>query len=263
MMTPRWRGIALALVAMAAVGGVLAPLALWSVGEQWFPPALLPQVFGLRGFREVARSGALSAAGASLGVASSTAILALLLAYPAGRALGLGPFRGRATLQTWLLLPALFPPTAAALGLHSGFIHLGLADTVGGVVLAHLVPALPYAVAVLTATFASFDIRYEEVSRNLGAGALRVFFTVTLPLTWPGLLVATLFAFLVSWSQYVLTLVVGGGVVITLPVLLFGLASGGDLHLTGAACVTFLVPVLLLLPVAARALTGTVAGGQR
>jgi len=120
----------------------------------------------------------------------------------------------------------MLPPTAAALGLHSGFLHLGLADTELGVVLSHLVPALPYTVSAIAATFSGFDARYEAVARNLGASRLRVFTSVTLP------------------------------------VLLFGLASGGDLHLTAAACVAFLVPVFLLLPVTARALTGSLPGGR-
>ncbi len=258
----RVRGLMVALLGCLATTAVLLPLALWSVAQQWFPPALLPQILGLRGFREVARSGAPSAMMASLLIASAVAALSVVIAYPAGRALGLATFRGRAALRIWLMAPALLPPTAAALGLHSGFIHLGLADTELGVVLSHLVPALPYTVGAIASTFSGFDARYEAVARNLGASRLQVFTTVTVPLTWPGLMVAALFAFLVSWSQYALTLVVGGGVVITLPVLLFGLASGGDLHLTAAACVAFLVPIFLLLPVTARALTGSVLGGR-
>jgi len=256
------RGLMVALLAFVAIAAVLLPLALWSVAQQWFPPALWPQKFGLRGLREVARSGAVSATIASALVASAVALLSAVIAYPAGRALGLATFRGHVAMRTWLIAPALLPPMAAALGLHSGFIRLGLADTTLGVVLSHLVPALPYAVSVIAATFSGFDARYETVARNLGASRLRVLTAVTLPLIWPGLLVAVLFTFLVSWSQYALTLIVGGGVVITLPVLLFGLASGGDLHLTAAACVAFLVPVLLLLPVTARALTGSALGGR-
>lgn len=258
----RLRGALVAGLGIAAVALVLAPVMIWSVAQQWFPPALWPQSVGGRGFGELARSGALDATLASTGVAAATAALALLLAYPAGRALGLHRFRGRGALRTWLLAPVLFPPMAAALGLHAGFLRLGLADTAAGVVLAHLVPALPYAVSVLAASFAGLDPGYEAVARNLGARPLRVWFTVTLPGVWPGLVVAGLFAFLVSWSQVALTLVVGGGVVVTLPVLLFGVASGGDLMLTAAACVAFLVPVFLLLPVTARALTGTGLGGR-
>lgn len=248
----------LALVVLA----VLAPVLIWSVADQWFAPALWPQALGLRGFRALASSGVGPATVASVAIAAASAGLATALAYPAGRALGLSDFRGKSALRVFLFSPVLFPPMAAALGMHSSFIRLGLADTSFGVVLAHVVPALPYAIGAIAAAFERFDPRYEDVARTLGASRLRVLGTVTLPLVWPGLAVGALFAFLVSWSQYALTLVIGGGVVITLPVLLFGLASGGDLQVTAAACVAFLIPVLLLTPITARALQGTRLGGR-
>lgn len=259
MKTRPWFTVA---VLSAAVGAVLLPLLVWAFADRWFAPALWPQELGLRGFRALGSEGVGSATVTSLGVSLATMALTLLVAWPAGRALGLARFRGREALRLVLLAPILFPPMATALGMHAGFIRLGLADTALGVVLSHVVPALPYAVGALAASFERFDARYEEVARSLGGGRARVFFNVTMPLVWPGVVTAALFAFLVSWSQYSLTLVMGGGVVVTLPVLLFGLASGGDLEVTAAAALTFLLPAIALTPITARVLGGSNLGGR-
>ena len=70
----------------------------------------------------------------------------------------------------------------------------------------------------------------------------------------PGLVVAGFFAFIVSWSQYVLTLQIGGGKVLTLPVLLVSTASGGDVAITGALTIVYALPVVVLLVVTSRQL---------
>lgn len=253
-------------MAAALIGALvllpLVPLVLWSVAAKWFPPDLLPQEWGLRGYRALLGGGSTRVLWDSVSVAAAVTGLAVLLAYPAGRSLGLSRHRAKQVVQAALLLPALLPSMATALGLHVRFIHLGLADTRTGVILAHLVPALPYAVIAMAAGFARYDARFEEAARNLGAGRGRVLLTVTLPNVAPTVITAGLFAFLISWSQYTLTLVVGGGIVVTLPILLYSTVSGGDLHLTAAACIVFIAPVLLLLPLTSRALSGTSMGGE-
>jgi putative spermidine/putrescine transport system permease protein len=80
---------------------------------------------------------------------------------------------------------------------------------------------------------------------------------VTLPAILPGIIVGGLFAFLVSWSQYVLTLLIGGGRVITLPLLLFNYASAGRNDLTGAIGILYILPGILILLLTARYLTGS------
>ena len=238
------------------------PLLLWAVAKSWFPPDLVPQGFSLRGFYALVQGGAKDALVESLIIGSGVAFLSLLIALPAGRALGLSQHKSVPLLQTLLMLPALVPQMAVALGLHTRFLTLGLADSKIGVLLAHLIVALPYAIIVLSSSFSQYDPRYEEAALNLGASKVRVFLTITLKQIAPALLTAALFAFIISWSQYTLTLIIGGGVVITLPVLLYSLSSGGDLHLVAATCIAFIAPVLLLTPLTSRALTGNTLGGR-
>ena len=119
-------------------------------------------------------------------------------------------------------------------GLHGLFLRLGLTGSIPGVILAHLIPVLPYMTLIMAAVFARFDPRFEAQARSLGATPFQTFRTVTLPAILPGLLIAGLFAFLVSWSQYLLTFAIGGGRVQTLPLLLFSFASAGRNDITAA-----------------------------
>ena len=76
-------------------------------------------------------------------------------------------------------------------------------------------------------------------------------------------MVGGLFVFLISWSQYVLTLLIGGGVVLTLPMLLYNFAASGDNAMTGAISLIFIGPGVLILLLTSRYLTGenAAAGG--
>ncbi len=162
-----------------------------------------------------------------------------------------------------MLAPTIVPGLASAIGLHIVFVRLSLADTIVGVVLVHLIPAAPYAVLILAGAFANYNADYEAQARTLGANALRVLLHITLPALAPSLVIAGLFAFLISWSQYALTLLIGGGQVLTLPLLLFAFASGSDQTITAALALVFVAPVLLLLLVTTRFLgaSSTALGG--
>jgi putative spermidine/putrescine transport system permease protein len=155
-----------------------------------------------------------------------------------------------------LVAPAILPGIAVALGLHGIFLRLGLTGTVWGVILAHLIPVLPYMTLVMAAVFAGFDTDVEDQARSLGARPAQVFLHVTLPAILPGLMTGALFAFLVSWSQYLLTLSIGGGKVQTLPLVLFTFATSGRNDVTGAVSLIYILPGLLALALIARRLTG-------
>lgn len=238
--------------------GVLAPLVpllLWAVAGEFRYPALLPAPSG-RGLALLGDGAVLAALGTSVLVALSVAVLATLAGAAAGRALGLYAFPGRRAVELLLLAPVLVPTLAVALGIQVFFIRYGLADTVAGVVLVQLVPTVPYASLVMAASFASFDAGIEDAGRVLGAGPVARLRHLTLPAVAPGLAVAALFAFLISWSEYVLTLLIGGGTVRTLPLLLFASIGSADLPAAAALSLVIAAPPVLLVGLTARLLTG-------
>jgi putative spermidine/putrescine transport system permease protein len=249
------------LLRAAILVGVVAPLVplfIWSFAHRWFFPALLPTEWSGRAWQYVLSDTARVSPALvnSTIVAFAVTLLAILIGLPAGRALGLHNFRGKTAVIFLILAPTIMPVIAVAMGIHIAFLRLGLADSRLGVILAHLVPVLPYVVLTLASVFANYDPDYEAQARTLGARPLQVWWHVTLPTIWPGLMVGGLFAFIISWSQYVLTLLMGGGEVITLPVLLFAFANSGDNPITAALSLVFIAPVFLLFLFTARYLTG-------
>jgi len=234
------------------------PLVGWSVARGWRFPALLPDQVGVDAWAYALSppSGVLASFAVTTLIASATTLLAILVGLPAGRALGLYRFRGRGLVFLLLLAPALLPGIAVVFGLHGILLRLGLAGSIPGVILAHLVPVLPYMTLVMAAVFARFDTAFEDQARSLGATPWQTFRHVTLPAILPGLMVGALFAFLVSWSQYLLTLSIGGGRVQTLPLLLFSFASAGRNDITAAIALLYILPGLMILAVTARRITG-------
>ena len=233
-------------------------LAVWSFAGRWYYPALLPAEWSLRAWQSAfsPTSQVWTALWGSVWVASLSAVLGTAIALPAARALSLGAMRGSSWLSALLLAPLVLPSFASVMGIQVVFIRLGLADTRPGVVLAHLIPVVPYAVVLLSGVFGGFDPRLEQVARTLGAGRWQVWWRVTLPAVLPGVLVSLLFAFLVSWSEYLLTLIVGGGQVLTLPLLLFSAVQGGDYAITGALSLLYIAPTLLIFAVIAPRVQG-------
>ena len=235
---------------------LLAPLAvfgLYGFSTGYFYPQLVPAHWTIAPFlRQLTDPRTRQALGVSLQIAGLVSLLSLLVGYPAARTLGTRAFRGKSAVYLLLFMPTVVPPVATGIGLNILFLRLGLAGTTLGVALVHLIPVLPYVVFTLASVFARYDPHYEYQARVLGASSARVFWTVTLPLISPSIVVATLFAFLISWSQYLLTFLIGSGRVITLPILLFSTVAGGNPTTTSVVSLLFVAPVIVVLIVTSR-----------
>jgi len=253
----------------ALITSVLLPFAvliLWSFSARWFYPRLWPEQWGLRAWHYVfGTAGTQIIAGLiqSMLVALATAAISVVIGVPAGRALGLYDFKAKDTISVLLMLPVIVPPLCVAMGLHLWFIKLGLAETFSGVVLVHLTFCLPYSVFVMWGVFSNYNPDYENQARSLGANPWKIITKVMLPLTLPGILVAGLFSFLLSWSQYLSTLIIGGGRVTTLPILLFALMGSGDRPVAAAVSMVFVAPAFVALLFSARFLGGKSIAGVR
>lgn len=249
-----------AVVRTAALAGIVGlpvlVLAISAVSVRWTFPQLLPDEPDL----SVARAALTSTTGRlalAEGFAVSLTVTAasLALAWPAARGLVRLGGRNRLLAALALFLPSLLPAVGLAMGVSVGLFSLGLTPGFWVVVVAHLVVAVPYAVAMLAAALSRHDLRLERQAASLGAGPLVVWWRVTLPSVRAGVVAAAAFAFVVSWSQYLLTLLPGAGLVQTPTLALFSTASGGNQTLTATWALLVTVPVLVLLVVTAPMLT--------
>jgi putative spermidine/putrescine transport system permease protein len=236
----------------------LVPLAIWSFAKGWFYPSLLPSNWSLNAWEYAFSdtSGVLDSLGLTIGISLAATALSILVGVPAGRALGMYQFKGKSVVELLILAPMIVPGIAVVLGIHSIFISMGLTNSVPGVILVHLIPTIPYMVLVMAGIFANYDPAFESQARSLGASPLKAFWYVTLPAIMPGIIVGGLFAFLVSWSQYILTLLIGGGRVVTLPLLLFNFATSGRNDITGAIGMIYILPGVIILLLTAKHLSG-------
>jgi len=251
----RRSGTLIALVFLIAIAaGPLILLFVQSFASRWFWPALLPPAWTARPWQYVLspQAGVAGALLNSVGIACAVAAVAVLAGLPAARALAFYEFRGKRAVWMLLLAPLMAPPLAATMGLHGLFLRLGLAETLLAVVLVHLMQSIPYATLVLAGAYAHFDRDLEAVARNLGAAPRDVFLRVTLPVLAPGIAVAAGFSFLVSWSQYLTTLLIGGARIQTLPLTLVSFQRGGDEGIAAALSIVFVAPAIGVLLLSSR-----------
>ncbi len=247
------------------VGLPIITLFVWSFAFRWNFPNMLPSEWGNRAWTYVADDSSRVFEGlwnsTKLGVLVT--LMAIIVGLPASRALGQHEFRGKSTVEWLLMMPIIVPALVATMGIHQIFIRLRLTETLFGVALVHLIPAIPYFVLVMASTFANYGTALEETARTLGANRYHVFRYVTLPAISSGLIVASMFTFLISWGQYVTTLLIGGGTFVTLPLVLFPFLSGGNHANASAISLVFVAPAVIVLIMTSRQLSrdSSVMGG--
>lgn len=241
----------LKLVLAAVLFCIFLPMLLvliWSVTERWPWPGLLPESYSLRTIQELLFGSAKlpHLLGSSITLALTVAVLGTVIGVMTARATELYRFRGKALVRFGAFLPLLVPGTVFAMGIQITLIRLGLSDTVGGVVTVHLIAAVPYCITIMTDVTRSVGAKLEEQAMVLGAGPLRAFFQVTMPSLLPGILSSMSMGFILSYSQYFTTLMVGGGRVKTIALVLVPYIQSGDRALASVYAVAFVGSALLV-----------------
>ena len=155
--------------------------------------------------------------------------LSTLLILPAGLAaawlLARHDWPGKSLVETLVMLPLVMPPVATGVillkvlgrrGLLGGFmhdrIHLDMAFTWRAVLAAQAVMSFPLLVMFVRAAFAEVNPRFEQIARTLGAGEWRVFFSITVPLAWRGIIGGTILAFARALGEFGATIMVAGNI---------------------------------------------------
>ena len=181
-----------------------------------------PSGLSLRWYVELARQPALAeAARNSLVLGLVVTALALAIAIPAALALARHRVPFAAPILALLTAPLLLPTIVLALALLIVFVAAGLLGTWPGLVLAHLMITLPYALRVLLTALATLPDGLEDAAATLGATPRQVLRRITLPLMLPGLVATAAITFLISFDEVVISLFVVGPRLTTLPVALF------------------------------------------
>ncbi|MCY6355769.1 ABC transporter permease [Clostridium sp. ZS2-4] len=227
----------------------IIPLILWSFSGGWKWPEIFPNIFAMRAWKYVfsvsSRTG--KAVLTSLNITFIVTIINIIIGIPAANALGRYEFKGKKITEGILLTPVIIPPIVAAIGMHKMFIHLDLVDTMEGVVLTHTISTLPYMIKALSISFKNLGFNLEEQAKMLGAGYINRFFYVVFPYLLPGIAAGSSLTVLISLSQYIITVLIGGGQIMTLPMLMVPFINGGDQSIGAVYCIIFAVLAFILL----------------
>ena len=156
-------------------------------------------------------------------------------------------FRGREIIRSVFLSPLMLPAVIVGLALLRFLASIRWVATFQGILLAHLILTTAYVIRTVSSSLVGFDNSLEEAARDLGASAFYTLRKVTLPLIKPGLIVAAIFAFIVSFDETTVSIFITGGRTITLPVRIFSqLEYGLDPTVTAISSLLILMAVIAL-----------------
>jgi putative spermidine/putrescine transport system permease protein len=179
---------------------------------QWYEKAVQDQEF-------------LSAMWFSAGLAVAATAGALLLGVPAAFALGRSEFPGRDALASLLLSPLIFPVLITGVALLQLFSTFGFANTPLNMLIGHVLVTAPYVVRTTTASLLLADVALEDAARTLGAGNWRVFRRITVPQIAPGLAAGALFAFMISFDNFPISMWLADAQHQPVPLLIFDMIA--------------------------------------
>jgi spermidine/putrescine transport system permease protein len=163
----------------------------------------------------------LASAWRSLWIALATTVIATVLGTAAALALFHYQFPGKRLLQALLFPPIAIPWLIIGTAMLIFFFWVGIGRGTPAVIIGHVALALPYVIVVVTARLQTFDPQLEEAARSLGAGPWVVTRDVTLPWIASGVVAGALFAFAVSFDQFVVSYFLAQPGDATLPVVIY------------------------------------------
>jgi ABC-type spermidine/putrescine transport system permease subunit II len=180
-----------------------------------------PRALSLRWYAAYWSDGAwLEATARSVEIALLVTVLAVVIGTLASVAVVGRGVRARGALRALIISPLIVPSIVLALGIYSVYAPWRLTGTTAGLVAAHTVLALPFVLLNVSAVLYKVDVNLERAARISGAGPVRAFLFVVLPLIWPGIASGSIFAFLTSFDEIVIAMFVSGSAP-TLPRLMF------------------------------------------
>ncbi|OZI68432.1 ABC transporter permease [Bordetella genomosp. 1] len=157
----------------------------------------------------------------SLGLGALSATVAVVLAVPGALAIARNRFRGREALLAFFMSPLMIPHVVLGLAFLKFFTSIGLVGTYFGLVMAHIIIIMPYALRLVLASATGIDPSLERAALSLGASSATAFRRVVLPLILPGVVSGWVIAFITSFDELTMSIFIASPSTTTLPVRIF------------------------------------------
>ena len=237
------------------VVALVAAVVVNSFGTRWFN-AWLPAGFTTRWYASAWQEFQLDEVLiVTFEVVSAVVLLSGLLGVPAAYALARRNFPGKRLILLLFLLPMMIPPITFGIPLATVLYQLHLGGSMSGVILANLVPTVPFVVLVMIPFIEQIDPRIEAAARVFGAGTGALFLRILIPLLAPGILAALLLVLVRTIAMFELTFFTAGPGSQTLVVALYyavyaaGVRAGQSID---AMAVVYMTTTLVWLLIALR-----------
>ena len=227
------------------------------------PPNLFPIDGTLAGYAAVLHQ-QLPYLGTSLVVALGTVALTVIIAAPAGYSLAKLRPRGAGVLGFVLVIAQMIPAIIMAMGFYAIFLNLGMLGSVDGLILADSTIAVPFGVLIFTAFMTGIPEELLQAAHIDGAGTLRTFRSIIIPVSRNSILTVSLFAFLWSWSDFIFANTLDGGGAhqpITLGIYHYIGNNNQQWNAIMATAVVASIPAAVLLVIAQRHVAAGVTAG--
>jgi putative spermidine/putrescine transport system permease protein len=243
--------------------GPLLWLAIRAFATTWTYPKLLPDGWTFQWWQKVLGNPQLfSSMRLSVAFAITTLIVSSLICLPAAYAFARFDFPGRRVFLIGLFATNAFPRTGLFVALAALFYAFNLMSTFAGVVIVHLLGTVVFMTWIPAAAFSAVPRSLEDAARDAGAGRLRVFWTITLPMALPGILVALIMSFLASFDEAQGTYLVGAPVYYTMPTTMYSLVLNYPRQVAAVFSILLSIPsVVLLMLVRKHVMGGQLAEG--
>jgi putative spermidine/putrescine transport system permease protein len=242
------------------LSGLIGSVVVSSFGRRWFD-TWLPDGWTARWYSEAWEEfSLLRVIGVTLQVSALVVLLSVLIGVPAAYVLARRAFPGKRVVFLLFLLPILMPPITYGIPLATVLYKYGLAGHLSGVVLANLVPSVPFVILVMTPFIEQVDPRLESAARMLGAGTRAVFLRILAPLLVPGILASSILVLVRTVGMFELTFLTAGPDSQTLVVALYYSLSAAGIRAqqsVDAMAVIYTMMMLVLLVVALRYINPT------
>jgi putative spermidine/putrescine transport system permease protein len=252
-----WGAVAFFLVNLAAL---VTEVVINSFGTRWFD-AWLPEGLTTRWYSQAwSQFAVFDTLVVTLEVSLAVVAISLVVGVPAAYALARREFPGKRLLMLALLVPLVLPPLSYGIPLATVLYEARMAGTLAGVILANLVPAVPFVVLVMTPFVEQVDPNIESAARMCGAGTRRVLTRVLVPLLIPGILAAGLLVLVRTVAMFELTFLTAGPDSQTLVVALYNAAFAAGIRTDqtiDAMAVFYMLTTLVLLLIALRFINPT------
>ncbi|MBB6215520.1 putative spermidine/putrescine transport system permease protein [Anaerosolibacter carboniphilus] len=194
-------------------------------------PLIFPQNFTSEFWKSVVFENPLlvSSLANSVVLAICNGICSTVVGIMTARALVRHAFIGKKAVKAFFTLPLFIPAMALFLGIHSVMIRLHLMNRCSGIILAHMLISIPYAINIFISFFQGINQDMEDVGKTLGCTPISLFIRIVLPLIMPGIYLSFSISFLISFTEYFSTFLIGGGKVITFVTMMYPYIHNGDL----------------------------------